>query len=250
MTPRTKKLYALFFLVVFAMFGYWVFFNKPVSAHQPFFIPTNSPTESTPSLTINLSDGTVSHAFYGTFNRKGQSTKITLTVDVGEKLLFEVLIPDKRPENLIQKEDLPILIVRTKNGEEKKIFPDLRIKFYEPFSKMNLLRVASFESTATSEEYTLELVSMKHQDLRFVQSVGYKEIFFRRFVDGDFIETSGTDLNLWYHNNGNIVEKKSLVTNSFILLNNKPWIVIPVVFFSGLLLVLIYIFIKKVLRNP
>ena len=53
---------------------------------------------------------------------------------------------------------------------------------------------------AKYNDYSIELLSRSSSPLRFVQSVGYKEIFMRRYVDGDFEESTMQKLNEWYLN--------------------------------------------------
>ena len=76
-----------------------------VSAHQPFEIIPDQINETS----IDLSDATVSHAFYGEFSSKNQEVIFNLDNLNGNPLDISILIPDKNPENLSSEDLFPII---------------------------------------------------------------------------------------------------------------------------------------------
>ena len=212
-----NKLFIIF-ISIFFLFSF--IGNEKVYAHQPFFIKSYNKIEN--GSGIKISDASVSHAFYGQFDNKKQFTLIDLDISDGEDLFVEVLIPNKFPENEISINELPLLRISSNNSDSIEIDPDIRIEFYEPFSKMNLLRIASYRVPAKYNDYSIELLSRSSSPLRFVQSVGYKEIFMRRYVDGDFEESTMQKLNEWYLKEATDQAESNHKLDLLLTVNNNP----------------------------
>ena len=170
-----------------------VFFNLySVSAHQPFKIISDQINETS----IDLSDATVSHAFYGEFSEKNQEVIFNLDNLSDNPLDISILIPDKQPENLTSKDLFPTIYLIDESGE-KRFLSNIRSDFYEPFSRMDLIRIFEYkEEKFSSNKVVVKIVS--NSSMRYVFSVGYKEIFSKRYAYGDTEAFNQNSQQIWY----------------------------------------------------
>ena len=160
--------------------------NK-IYAHQPFKI-IKSPTDIT---TIDLSDASVSHAFYGEFESTDEEIIFNLNNFSDNILKFSILIPDQEPENQIKENYLPELSIEKLSNSEnqqesvKELYKaNIRSTFYEPYSQMNLIRVISHQETLQNGS-TIKVTLKSNGVLRYVFSVGSKEIFSSVYASGN-----------------------------------------------------------------
>ena len=86
---------------------------------------------------------------------------------------------------------------------------------------MNLLRIASYNVSAKSNKYSIQLLSRSSSPLRFVQSVGYKEVFFKRYIDGDFEDITVERLNKWYSRETINKSDSNFKLDLLLILNNN-----------------------------
>ena len=172
-----------------------------IYAHQPFKI-IKSPTETT----IDLSDASVSHAFYGEFESTDEEIIFNLNNFSDKILKFSILIPDQEPENQIEENYLPELTIeKLLNSEnqsesvEELYKSNIRSTFYEPYSQMNLIRVISHQEILQND--SIVRVTLKSNGvLRYVFSVGSKEIFSSVYASGDTEYFNSSAQIAWYIN--------------------------------------------------
>ena len=190
--------------------------NK-VYAHQPFEIVKN-PTQET---IIDLSDASVSHAFYGEFESDNEEIIFNLNSFSDNILKFSILIPDREPENQLIQNYLPELtITKIANAENQSITSVEEIykansppsTFYEPFSRMHLIRVISHQEIL-DKDIKVKVTLKSNGLLRYVLSVGSKEIFSSIYASGDTKYFNSPEQRQWYikpkyENKENLSEKK------------------------------------------
>ena len=172
-----------------------------IYAHQPFKI-IKSPTETT----IDLSDASVSHAFYGEFESTNEEIIFNLNNFSDKILKFSILIPDQEPENQIKENYLPELTIeKLLNSEnqsesvEELYKSNIRSTFYEPYSQMNLIRVISHQEILQND--SIVRVTLKSNGvLRYVFSVRSKEIFSSVYASGDTEYFNSSAQIAWYIN--------------------------------------------------
>lgn len=172
-----------------------------IYAHQPFKI-IKSPTETT----IDLSDASVSHAFYGEFESTNEEIIFNLNNFSDKILKFSILIPDQEPENQIKENYLPELTIeKLLNSEnqsesvEELYKSNIRSTFYEPYSQMNLIRVISHQETLQNDS-TVRVTLKSNGVLRYVFSVRSKEIFSSVYASGDTEYFNSSAQIAWYIN--------------------------------------------------
>ncbi|MBA46529.1 MAG: hypothetical protein CL893_00395 [Dehalococcoidia bacterium] len=215
--------------VIFIQFFALIFFVDSINAHQPFGINDKSEENY-----IELSDATVSHAFYGEFIEKNEEMIIKFQMKEGDTFDFSLLIPNLEPENLIEPDQLPYLIVNGKN-----YFPNKNSSFYEPYSRMDLIRIiAEKQNIRTNSNITVQVISRGNS--RYVFSIGYKEIFNNTYAFGNVRRFSMDDLNEWYNR---------LYTPEAIDEDNNFLIIIVILFFTTILLSLIFYFRQDILEK-
>ena len=214
-----KKIYFIFILL-------FINFN-PLYAHQPFGILINEGK----SHFVNLRDASVSHAFYGEFNSKDEEVLINAQILSGDHLEFSLLIPDKLPENELPEKNLPYIVLSDSSKNQNVYHAEERVKFHEPFSNMDLIRIISYKNKELIDtNYSLKVVSKNKT--RFVVSIGYKENFSTTYADGEVTKLGKEGLDKWY-----FIEQKS---NENYLLTR---ILIPI--FFGFLFFILIVFIKR-----
>ncbi len=177
----------IIFIVFVQFFGLAVFVS-PLEAHQPFGIKDKSEENY-----IEISDATVSHAFYAQFEEEGEEMVLKFSLSEGDLFDFSLLIPNLEPENLMEIKDLPILIIN-----DEKFIPDQNSAFFEPYSRMDLIRViAEKENIKKNTDITVRVIS--RGKTRYVFSIGTKEIFNNTYAFGNVTRLNMNDLNEWYN---------------------------------------------------
>ena len=155
------------------------YINK-ICAHQPFKILKSNAQETN----INISDSSVSHAFYGEFKSNDEKVIFNLNNFFDNILKFSILIPNQEPENQLLKKYLPEITLSKSNMNEESFVANISTKFYEPYSQMNLIRVISYQENLLND--SVIVVKLRSNDpLRYVFTVGSKEIFSSRYASGE-----------------------------------------------------------------
>ncbi|MBN19089.1 MAG: hypothetical protein CL758_06425 [Chloroflexi bacterium] len=171
-------------------------------AHQPFEIIKSSNQETV----IDLSDASVSHAFYGEFESDNEEIIFNLNSFSDNILKFSILIPDREPENQLTQNYLPELtITKIDNSENQNIKSIEEIykansppsTFYEPYSQMNLIRVISHQEIMEND-IKVKVTLKSNGLLRYVFSVGSKEIFSSIYASGDTKYFNSPEQRQWY----------------------------------------------------
>ena len=180
----------------------FTFQENKVYAHQPFEIVKN-PTQET---IIDLSDASVSHAFYGEFESDNEEIIFNLNSFSDNILKFSILIPDREPENQLTQNYLPELtITKIANPEKQSVKSVEEIykansppsTFYEPYSQMNLIRVISHQEIL-KDDIKVKVTLKSNGLLRYVFSIGSKEIFSSLYASGDTKYFNSPEQRQWY----------------------------------------------------
>ena len=132
----------IFFILSVILTSFFIVSADEIYAHQPYEIKN-----STDQTIIELSDATVSHAYYGEFFSDQEEVIFDLKSFSAPILQFSILIPDKSPENIFSQSELPEVKLITESQDEIEFLPYERIGFYEPYSRMNLIRVITYKNT-------------------------------------------------------------------------------------------------------
>lgn len=125
---------------------------EPVGAHQPLYL---GPAQATPESGPRIEDGTVSFAVYTTLERGGDTRGLRFTLESGDPLLVELLLPDQEPERALAAPDLPTMTLVSPTGVPTVIESAVGEAFDEPFTNTRYLRLARFESVAEAGTYGL-----------------------------------------------------------------------------------------------
>lgn len=174
-------------IFLFQFFGLFFFVNT-IQAHQPFGINDKSKENY-----IEISDATVSHAFYGEFLNKDEEMILTFKLKEGDTFDFSLLIPNLEPEKVKNANELPYLQIN-----DKKYLPNQTSTFYEPYSRMDLIRIIS-EKQNIEKDTDIKVRVISRGNTRYVFSIGYKEIFNNTYASGNIKRFSMNDLNEWYN---------------------------------------------------
>jgi len=215
-----------------------------IYAHQPYEIKNSS--EQT---IIELSDATVSHAYYGEFFSDQEEVIFDLKSFSAPILQFSILIPDKSPENIFSQAELPEVKLITDSQEEIEFLPYERIGFYEPYSRMNLIRVITYKNTNYNDK-SARIIVKSNKNCRFVFSVGYKEIFNRKYSSGDTVELGSSGMQTWYSKTAIIEDNPNLEESLDIKEEESSLrIIIPIISVITVSLVVLFLFRNKILNK-
>jgi hypothetical protein len=221
------------FIFIFSLS--FIFINSyQIYAHQPYEVNNSNIVKPV----IEISDASVSHAFYGEFLSKNEEVIFNLNGFSENILQFSILIPDKNPEN--------ILLELTDPDNEEKFYAKERINFYEPFSKMNLIRVITYKDTILPNS-NVSIRIKSNSAARYVFSVGYKEIFSKTYTSGETEVFTSSDMQNWYSKNYEL--STDLPTESSSQSISNYLIIVLTCFFIILLLVLFIIIYKYYKRT-
>jgi hypothetical protein len=120
-----------------------------------------------------LPDGRVSFAFYGAVAGRGDTRSVQATMQAGQSLFAELLIPNLSPEKDLASGDLPSLTVVAPSGAEKVCHPNRREVFYERYTDTSYLSYLVERLPAESGVHTLTVAG--HVPCRFALAVGDDE---------------------------------------------------------------------------
>jgi len=141
-------------------------------AHDPIILTTDQQTPADGPL---LTDGTVSFALYGSLEAADDTRGFRVNFNAGDPLYFSILIPDLAPENTLDDESLPFVIVEDPNGTTVKLAITQKVSFPEPYTGTNYIRLTDFRGTAIGGTYSITVTGKSAA--RFTVSVGEKEMF-------------------------------------------------------------------------
>ena len=176
--------------------------TNQINAHQPFEI-IKSPQQET---AIDLSDASVSHAFYGKFESVNEEIIFNLNDFSNNILKFSILIPDRKPENLLDKKYLPELTITKISTSKNKSASTVQKTFkanmtpttyYEPYSQMHLIRVITHQEILQND-IAVKVTLKSNGALRYIFSVGSKEIFSSVYASGDTEYFNSSAQREWY----------------------------------------------------
>ena len=140
-------------------------------AHQPVVLLDSDTTAAKGPL---LTDGTVSYAIRASFTKSGQKKAFRAQFNAGDALSVQYLIVDKQPENSLRTSALPRLVITSPSGTSISINLNERVKFYEPFSKVNYLYLSRYSAVAKTGVYSFTITSKGKAEITV--AVGDKEI--------------------------------------------------------------------------
>tara|TARA_B110000263_G_scaffold247009_1_gene258996 strand:+ start:532 stop:1074 length:543 start_codon:yes stop_codon:yes gene_type:complete len=112
-------------------------------------------------------------------------------------LKFSILIPNQEPENQLLEKYLPKITLSKSNMNEKSFVANISTKFYEPYSQMNLIRVISYQENLLNDS-VIVIKIQSNGPLRYVFSVGSKEIFSSRYASGETEYFNQSAQMKWY----------------------------------------------------
>ncbi len=144
----------------------------PASAHDPIFF---SEDQTTPQAGPLLPDGTVSFALYGSVAGPGDSRGFQVRFADGDRLLVELLIPDRPPEVELAIADLPVAVLTAPDGSATELRPELREAFNEVFTATRYVRLARLDTEAQEGLYDVTVTGAA--PARFTVAVGTRETF-------------------------------------------------------------------------
>ena len=233
-----------FFIVSAILTSFFIVSTDEIYAHQPYEIKN-----STDQTIIELSDATVSHAYYGEFLSDQEEIIFDLKGFSAPILQFSILIPDKSPENIFSPTELPEVKLLTESKDEMQFLPYERIGFYEPYSRMNLIRVITYRDTNYNDK-SARIIVKSNKNCRFVFSVGYKEIFNRKYSSGDTVELGSSGIQTWYSKTSSIEDNPDLEESLEIKQKESSLrIIILIISIITVCLVVLYLFRNKILNK-
>ena len=233
-----------FFIVSVILTSFFIVSTDEIYAHQPYEIKN-----STDQTIIELSDATVSHAYYGEFLSDQEEIIFDLKGFSAPILQFSILIPDKSPENIFSPTELPEVKLLTESKDEMQFLPYERIGFYEPYSRMNLIRVITYRDTNYNDK-SARIIVKSNKNCRFVFSVGYKEIFNRKYSSGDTVELGSSGIQTWYSKTSSIEDNPDLEESLEIKQEESSLrIIILIISIITVCLVVLYLFRNKILNK-
>ncbi|MBL40514.1 MAG: hypothetical protein CL761_04235 [Chloroflexi bacterium] len=233
-----------FFIVSAILTSFFIVSTDEIYAHQPYEIKN-----STDQTIIELSDATVSHAYYGEFLSDQEEIIFDLKGFSAPILQFSILIPDKSPENIFSPTELPEVKLLTESKDEMQFLPYERIGFYEPYSRMNLIRVITYRDTNYNDK-SARIIVKSNKNCRFVFSVGYKEIFNRKYSSGDTVELGSSGIQTWYSKTSSIEDNPDLEESLEIKQEESSLrIIILIISIITVCLVVLYLFRNKILNK-
>jgi len=140
-------------------------------AHQPVVLLDSDTTAAKGPL---LTDGTVSYAIRASFTKSGQKKAFRAQFNAGDSLSVQYLVVDKQPENALRTSALPGLVITSPSGTSVSIKLNERVKFYEPFSKVNYLYLSRYSAVAKAGVYSFTITSKGKAEITV--TVGDREV--------------------------------------------------------------------------
>ncbi len=158
---------------------------KIVSAHQPFTLCIE---DNSSAATVNIRDGSVSHALYFSFTDSNQVFAIEMGLPANERLTIGLLVLNKAPENTMPQEELPYITIPSL---QETLQPTIRSSFYEPYSQTDYIRLLRYNSNQFQEAQIINIQVHARASGYFVLSLGYKEENRNIVISGDVQQKNG-----------------------------------------------------------
>ena len=188
MVFNVSKARIFFLSLAVAMFAW----PSVAHAHDPIFITDEQiEAEQGPFLP----DARISFALYGTFNKEKDSRGFQFEIPEGETITLSLLIPDLEPENMIESQSLPSLVLIRPDMTVLDLLPEIRVKFAEPYSGTNYVRLLDHEEIGVDGVYQVLVNGVARS--RFTVSIGFIEMFGTPVENVDNRNDRGA-LTRWY----------------------------------------------------
>ena len=162
------------------------------SAHQPVFVTEADPDPARGPL---LEDGSLSFAVYGTLGAAGDTRGVRTRLRAGDPLVVDLLIPALAPEQDLPENRLPFVVLQLPDGTERRLLPDRRIRFDEPFSGTSYYRLVDLRESAPVEG-TYGITVTSRGPARFTLATGVTEGVRGAVSDAEPVPTGG--IGTWY----------------------------------------------------
>lgn len=146
--------------------------STPAMAHQPVILLDTDTTAVKGPLLV---DGTVSFAIRASFTKSGQKKAFRAQFQEGDGLEVQLLIVDKKPENVLKSSQLPTVVITSPDGFKTTMKITERTKFYEPYGGTNYVYLARYSGVAKAGIYNFVITSRATAGITL--AVGQKEIF-------------------------------------------------------------------------
>ena len=114
---------------------------------------------------------------------------------------------------------------------------------------MNLIRVITYKNTNYNDK-SARIIVKSNKNCRFVFSVGYKEIFNRKYSSGDTVELGSSGMQTWYSKTPIIEDNPDLKESLEIKQEESSLrIIILIISIITVCLVVLYLFRNKILNK-
>ena len=151
-------------------------------AHQPLSLLDTDTSASKGPLIV---DGTLSFAVRAAFTKAGQKKGFRAQFKEGDELTVQYLIVDKKPENAVRKNSLPLLVITSPTGSKVTMKFTERTKYFEPYGGTNYLYLGRYNSEAQSGIYSFDITSKSRAAITI--GVGEKEGVVGEVVRGTYV---------------------------------------------------------------
>ena len=158
--------------LVIAVIAALVLSSGAAFAHQPVVLLDTDTTAAKGPLLV---DGTVSFAIRASFTKSGQKRAFRAQFQEGDALEVQLLIVDKKPENVLKSSQLPSVVITGPDGFKTTMKISERTLFFETYTRTNYFYLARYSGVAKAGIYNFVITSRTKAAITL--GVGEKEIF-------------------------------------------------------------------------
>ena len=158
--------------LVIAVIAALVLSSGAAFAHQPVVLLDTDTTAAKGPLLV---DGTVSFAIRASFTKSGQKRAFRAQFQEGDALEVQLLIVDKKPENVLKSSQLPSVVITGPDGFKTTMKISERTLFFETYTRTNYFYLARYSGVAKAGIYNFVITSRAKAAITL--GVGEKEIF-------------------------------------------------------------------------
>ena len=158
--------------LVIAVIAALVLSSGAAFAHQPVVLLDTDTTAAKGPLLV---DGTVSFAIRASFTKFGQKKAFRAQFQEGDALEVQLLIVDKKPENVLKSSQLPSVVITGPDGFKTTMKISERTLFFETYTRTNYFYLARYSGVAKAGIYNFVITSRAKAAITL--GVGEKEIF-------------------------------------------------------------------------
>ena len=158
--------------LVIAVIAALVLSSSAAFAHQPVVLLDTDTTAAKGPLLV---DGTVSFAIRASFTKSGQKRAFRAQFQEGDALEVQLLIVDKKPENVLKSSQLPSVVITGPDGFKTTMKISERTLFFETYTRTNYFYLARYSGVAKAGIYNFVITSRAKAAITL--GVGEKEIF-------------------------------------------------------------------------